>query len=103
MPWLEGGDVDFIQIEWASVLKYTFNVQLRLTTLTASSANVFSRARSGISPLLKFGPDLCRRIGNLDDLAELVRRKNSKLRVTSGSKGTDSAEFDTLIWPTLIF
>jgi len=35
-------------------------------------------------------PDLCQTIADLGVLADLVRRKNSKLRGINGRRGTDS-------------
>src|ERR1700676_928896 len=56
-----------------------------------------ARQRCGYSPgkertqlLSKFVPDLCQKIADLGVLADLVRRKNSKLCRIKGGRGTDS-------------
>ena len=41
-------------------------------------------------PLFRFVLDLCQKIADLDVLADLVRRKNSKLRGINSGRGTDS-------------
>ena len=61
------------------------------STLTAvrHRSNVFSREQAR-KPPLRFVPDLCQSIADLDDLADLVRRGNNKLRGISGRGSTDS-------------
>ena len=41
-------------------------------------------------PLSEFVPDLCQKIADLDVLADLERRKNSKLRGINDGSGIDS-------------
>jgi len=53
------------------------------------AANSFSKEQAKISRY-EFVPDLCQRIADLAVLADLVRRKNSKLRAINGGRGTDS-------------
>ena len=54
----------------------------------AALFNFLERRRN--QPLREFVPNLCQRIADLDVLADLVRRKNSKLRGLNGGSGTDS-------------
>ena len=49
-------------------------------------------------PLFRFVPDLCQRIADLAILADLVRRKNSKLRALNGGRGTDSVHPGSVVW-----
>jgi len=49
----------------------------------------FPRERRN-QPLREFVTDLCQRIADLDDLAGLVRRKNSKSRELNDGRGTNS-------------
>ena len=46
--------------------------------------------KGAASGMHEFVPDLCQRFADLADLADLVRRKNNKLRVINGSRRTDS-------------
>ena len=69
--------------------EHTGDVQVDLTTPPARGLlNFLERKRN--QPLFEFVPDLCPSIADLGVLADLVRRKSSKLRGISGSRGTDS-------------
>ena len=54
----------------------------------AALFNFLERRRN--QPLREFVPDLCQTIADLDVLADLVRRKNNKLRGINDGRGIDS-------------
>ena len=64
--------------------------KLNLVAPPADSAFAYFLRKRRKSAATKFVPDLCQRIADLDDLAGLGRRKNSKLPRINSSRGTDS-------------
>jgi hypothetical protein len=71
------------------MVEHTGAVQVDLTAPPASGTfNFLERRRN--QPLNEFVPDLCQSIADLDVLAGLVRRKNSKLRGINAGRGIDS-------------
>ena len=72
-----------------SMYKHTGAVHVHLTAPRASGTfNFLERRRN--QPLCEFVPDLCQRIADLDVLAGLQRRKNSKLRGINDGRGIKS-------------
>ena len=73
-------------------------VQDHLTAPRASGTfNFLERRRN--QPLLEFVPDLCHRTADLDVLADLVRRKNSKLRGINDGRGIKSVPGHHILKP----
>jgi hypothetical protein len=71
------------------MVEHTGAVQVHLTAPRASGTlNFLERRRN--QPLHEFVPDLCQRVADLDVLADLVRRKNNKLRGINDGRGIKS-------------
>jgi hypothetical protein len=71
------------------LFEHTGAVQVHLTAPRASGTfNFLEQERN--QPLWEFVPDLCQRIADLDVLADLARRKNSKLRGINDGRGIKS-------------
>ena len=71
------------------IFEYAAGAQVHLLAPPASGT-FYLLEKSRNQPLSEFVPDLCQRIADLDVLAVLGRRKNSKLLGLNGGSGTDS-------------
>jgi hypothetical protein len=80
------------------IFGHTSAVQDHLTAPRASGTfNFLERERN--QPLCEFVPDLCQGTADLDVLAGLVRRKNSKLRGINDGRGIKSVPGHHILKP----